>query len=178
VALQNAQSLQQKMKTMDLPAARAAMLASRGVTALNQNNWSMAREDFLQAYRLDPNSAFALNNAGYVAEREGDVETANFFYAKAREAGDAAARVGLATQQAAEGSPLTNVADNNDQETQQKLDELRERRRRQQGPIELRRRNGTAVTTSEPPAQPPNGPASQPPNGAAPEQPQAPTNPQ
>lgn len=178
VALQNAQSLQQKMKTMDLPAARAAMLASRGVTALNQNNWSTAREDFLQAYRLDPNSAFALNNAGYVAEREGDVETANFFYAKARAAGDAAARVGLATQQAAEGSPLTNVAGNNDQETQQKLDELRERRRRQQGPIELRRRNGTAVTTSEPQAQPPNGPTPQQPDGATPEQPQAPTNPQ
>lgn len=176
VAQQNAQLLQQKMKTIDLPAARAAMLASRGVTALNQNNWSIAREDFLQAYRLDPNSAFSLNNAGYVAEREGDVETANFFYSKARDAGDAAARVGLATQQGAEGSPLNSVASNNGQETQQKLDDLRERRRRQQGPIELRRRNGTPVTTSEP--QPNNGQAPQPPNGAAPAQPQPPTNPQ
>lgn len=168
VALQNAQLLQQKMKTIDLPAARAAMLASRGVTALNQNNWTTAREDFLQAYRLNPASAFSLNNAGYVAEHEGDFETANFFYAKARAAGDAAAKVGLATQQAAEGNPLASVAANNDQETQQKLDEMRDRRRRQTGPIELLHRNGTPVKTSEPP----------PPNGPPPPQPQSPTNPQ
>jgi tetratricopeptide (TPR) repeat protein len=185
VALQNAQLLQQKMKTIDLPAARAAMLASRGVTALNQNNWTSAREDFLQAYHLDPNSAFALNNAGYVAEREGDVETANFFYGKARAAGDAAAKVGLATQQAAEGNPLMAVASTNDQETQQKLDTVREERRQQKGPIQLLRRNGTPVKSSEPqPAQPngatppqPNGSA-QPPDGAALPQPQGPTNPQ
>lgn len=172
VALENAQLLQQKMKTIDLPAARAAMLASRGVTALNQNNWTTAREDFLQAYQLNPNSAFSLNNAGYVAEREGDMETANFFYAKARAAGDAAARVGLATQQAAEGNPLASVATNNDQETQGKLDAIREQRRRQTGPIELLHRNGTPVKTSEP------QPQQQPPSGSAPNQPQNPTNPQ
>lgn len=164
VALANAQQLQQKMRTIDLPAARAAMLASRGVTALNQNNWTTARQDFLQAYHLNPESAFALNNAGYVAEREGDVETANFFYGKARAAGDAAARVGLATQQAAEGGPLMGVATNNDQETQDKLDAMRDRRRHQTGPIELLHRNGTPVKTSEPPPQPPNGPAPQPQN--------------
>jgi Flp pilus assembly protein TadD len=159
VASANAQLLQERMKTIDLPAAQAAMLASRGVSALNQNNWSTARQDFLQAYHLDPNSAFSLNNAGYVAEREGDVETANFFYAKARAAGDAAAKVGLATQQAAEGNPLMAVAANNDQETQDKLDAQRERRRRQTGPIELLHRNGTPVKTSEPPPPQPNGSA-------------------
>ncbi|HEX3661993.1 MAG TPA: tetratricopeptide repeat protein [Acidobacteriaceae bacterium] len=169
VALDNAQRLELRMKTIDLPAARAAMLASRGVTALNQNNWTSARQDFLQAYHLDPNSAFSLNNAGYVAEREGDVETANYFYARARAAGDAAARVGLATQMDAEGHPLQAVADNNNQETQDKLDAMRERRRHETGPIQLLHRNGTPVKTSEPPAQPPNG--------AAPSQPQVP-NPQ
>lgn len=175
VAAENAQLLQQKMRTIDLPAERAAMLASRGVTALNQNNWTTARQDFLQAYRLNPNSAFSLNNAGYVAEREGDVETANFFYAKARAAGDAAARVGLATQMAAEGNPLMAVATNNDQETQQKLDENRERRRHQTGPIELLHRNGTPVTTSEPSPQPPNGaipPQPTPPQSQLPPSPQ------
>ena len=179
VALANAQQLQERMKTMDLPAARAAMLASRGVTALNQNNWSTAREDFLQAYRADPNSAFSLNNAGYVAEREGDVETANFFYAKARAAGDAAARVGLATQQAAEGGVLQTVAANNDQETQDKLDALRERRRRQTAPVQLLHRNGTPVKSSEASPQP-NGQAPAQPKGQAPAQPkgQAPAQPQ
>ena len=162
VAAENAALLQQKMKTIDLPAARAAMLASRGVTALNQNNWTTARQDFLQAYRLNPYSAFALNNAGYVAEREGDVETANYFYAKARDAGDATARVGLATRMAAEGNALESVAVNNDQETQQKLDEQRERRRRQTGPIELLHRNGTPVKTSESNLPPPNDQAPQP----------------
>lgn len=162
VAQENAQLLEQRLKTVNLSAARAAMLASRGVTALNQNNWTTAREDFLQAYRLDPNSAFSLNNAGYVAEREGDVETANFFYAKARAAGDAAARVGLATSMAAQGHPLQAVATNNDQETQDKLDEMRERRRHQTGPIELLHRNGTPVKTSEPTPIPPSDQAPQP----------------
>lgn len=177
VAMENAAQLQQKMKNIDLPAARAAMLASRGVTALNQNNWSNAREDFLQAYHADPYSAFSLNNAGYVAEREGDVETANYFYAKARAASDAAAKVGLATTMTAEGFPLQSVADNNDQETQGKLDAIRERRRQQKAPVELLHRNGTPVTTSEPQAQPPNGSAP-PPNGSEPPQSQPPTNPQ
>ncbi|HEY1806939.1 MAG TPA: tetratricopeptide repeat protein [Acidobacteriaceae bacterium] len=170
VAVNNAQRLQERMKTIDLPAERAAMLASRGVTALNQNNWSTARQDFLQAYRLNPGSAFALNNAGYVAEREGDVETANYFYGKAREAGDATAQVGLATNMTVQGHPLQFVAGSNDQETQGKLDAIRERRRRQTGPIELLHRNGTPVKSSEPQAQPPNG--------AAAPQSQAPPNPQ
>ena len=169
VAMANAAQLQQKMKTINLPAARAAMLASRGVTALNQNNWSSARQDFLQAYHADPYSAFALNNAGYVAEREGDVETANYFYAKARAADDAAAKVGLATAMTAEGFPLQDVAANNDQETQGKLDAIREERRQQKGPVELLHRNGTPVKSSE--STPP------PPNDQAPE-PQLPQNPQ
>lgn len=157
VALENYQRLQERMKTVNLPAAQAAMLASRGVTALNQNNWTIARKDFLQAYKLNPNSAFALNNAGYVAEREGDVETANFFYAKARAAGDATAAVGLATSMTAQGHPLQAVAANNDQETQDKLDQLRERRRRQTGPVQLLHRNGTPVKTSEQQQTQPNG---------------------
>jgi len=169
VATANAAQLQQRLKTIDLPAARAAMLASRGVTALNQNNWTTARQDFLEAYHSDPYSAFSLNNAGYVAEREGDVETANYFYAKARAAGDAAAKVGLATTMAAEGFPLQSVATNNDQETQGKLDAIREERRQQKGPVELLHRNGTPVKSSE--STPP------PPNDQAPE-PQLPQNPQ
>jgi len=169
VAMANAAQLQQKMKTINLPAARAAMLASRGVTALNQNNWSSARQDFLQAYHADPYSAFALNNAGYVAEREGDVETANYFYAKARAADDAAAKVGLATAMTAEGFPLQDVAANNDQETQGKLDAIREQRRQQKGPVELLNRNGTPVKSSE---------STQPPPGDQAPLPQLPQNPQ
>ena len=55
------------------------MLTLRGVSATNQNDWSTAKQDFLQAYSLDSDSAFSLNNLGYVAEKDGDLETAQFY---------------------------------------------------------------------------------------------------
>ena len=64
---------------------------------------SQREQDFLRAYSLDPASAFSLNNRGYVAERDGDLEIGQFFYEKARRADDSYARVGLATRASAEG---------------------------------------------------------------------------
>jgi hypothetical protein len=116
----------------------------------------------MQAYTLNPYSAFSLNNAGYVAEHDGDIETAQFFYAKAQQADDAHTAVGSATQHGAEGNPLAAVATNNDQETENKLEQEREARHRQTGPIELLHRDGTPVVPPKP-AQP------VPPNGAAPD---------
>jgi Flp pilus assembly protein TadD len=161
VAANNAQRLEQRMQDLHTNQAQSALLASRGVAAINRNDWSTARQDFLQAYRLNPYSAFSLNNAGYVAEREGDVETAEFFYAKAQQADDAHAQVGTATHHGAEGNPMGTIATNNDQETEAKLDAEREARRRQTGPIQLLHRDGTPVVPTKP-AQP------APPNGSAP----------
>jgi tetratricopeptide (TPR) repeat protein len=48
----------------------------QGVAAINRNNRQEARQYFQQAYALDQNNAFSLNNLGYVAELEGDSETA------------------------------------------------------------------------------------------------------
>lgn len=158
MAADNARQLQARMKTLNTSESRAAMLATRGVWALNQNDWTTARKDFLQAYSLDPDSAFSLNNAGYVAERDGDLETAQFFYQRARKAEDADARVGLATQISAEGSPLVSVATDNDQQAEGKIDEASQARHREKGPIELLHRNGTPVVTSKPPAQQPMSP--------------------
>jgi Flp pilus assembly protein TadD len=93
----SARRLEERMKKMDSAEANAVMFTMRGVSATNQNDWPAAREDFLQAYSLDPVSAFSLNNRGYVAEMDGDLETAQFFYDKARKAGDSNIRVGLAS---------------------------------------------------------------------------------
>lgn len=155
MAADNARRLEARMKTLDTSEAQAALLASRGVRALNQNDWETARKDFLDAYRINPYSAFALNNVGYVAERQGDIETAQFFYQKARNAQDASAKVGLATQRAAEGNPLGAVAGQNDQETEAKLETQREIRHEQKGPIQLLHRDGSPVVPSKPQAQPP-----------------------
>jgi Flp pilus assembly protein TadD len=159
----NALRLEERMRDLTSKDARAALMASRGVAAINRNDWSTARKDFLDAYSLNPYSAFSLNNAGYVAEHDGDIETAEFFYAKAQQANDARTPVGLATQHGAEGNPLVTVATKNDEETESKLDREREARHRQTGPIELLHRDGTPVVTSKPaPAQPSS------PDGSAP----------
>lgn len=154
VAENNAQRLEAKMATLNSSQARAALLAARGVNALNQNDWDTARKDFLEAYSLDPYSAFDLNNAGYVAERNGDTETAQFFYQRARAAADADTKVGLASRNGFEGNTLGVVANWNNQETENKIQAFREMRHEQKGPVELLHRNGTPVVTSRPPASP------------------------
>jgi tetratricopeptide (TPR) repeat protein len=78
--------LEDRMKKMNGSEEHAVMFTMRGVSATNANDWVEAREDFLHAYSLDPSSAFSLNNRGFVAEMDGDLETAQFYYDKAREA--------------------------------------------------------------------------------------------
>jgi tetratricopeptide (TPR) repeat protein len=155
MAANNLKRLQARMKTLNSNEAQSALLAARGVNALNKNDWDTARKDFLDAYKLNPYSAFSLNNAGYVAERDGDTETAQFFYQRARSADDASAKVGLATRQLAQGNALGTVANWNDQETQGKIDEEHQLRLQQKGPIELLHRNGSPVVNSKPQAAPP-----------------------
>src|SRR5579871_3429796 len=116
---------------------RALMLTLQGVNAANQNDWPTAREDFLRAYSLDHTSAFTLNNRGYVAEHDGDLETAQFFYGKARKSDDANAQVGIATAMSAKGQPLGAVAANSNQKVETALEIYSRERRGKQGPIEL-----------------------------------------
>ena len=72
---------------------QVAMLNLRGVSALNRNEPQAARQYFQQANKLDPADAFTLNNMGYLAEMEGDRESAQFFYEKAQQARHAAERI-------------------------------------------------------------------------------------
>lgn len=172
MAAESAKRLESRMAQLNTDAARAAVLNVRGVTAANENDWKTARQFFLKAYSLDPTSAFSLNNVGYVAERDGDLETAQFFYDRARKADDANAKIGLATQRAAEGNHLAVVATGNNDQVQEQIDLNSAARRQQKGPIELRHRDGTPVVATPPPA--PKPPAADDQSPAAPSSSQPP----
>ncbi len=151
MAAETAKRLTHRMQTVGGPEERAGLLNLHGVAALNRNDRQTAGKAFLQAYQLDPNSAFTLNNLGYLAEMDGDLETAQVFYEKARIAQNAKARVGLATRQSAEGLKLFQVADDSNQSVGVKIGEQSAARRRQTGPIELKRRDGKPVDEPSPP---------------------------
>lgn len=155
VAARSAANLRKKMRNMDVSQEEATMLELRGVYEVNENNWDAAKQDFLDAYKADPNSAFTLNNLGYVSERDGDIETAQFFYDRARKASDANTRVGMATQAGAQGTRLAAVANNSTRQVDSELQEYTQERHAESGPIELTPRYG--VSQPEPaPAPPPS----------------------
>ena len=160
MAKASATRLKRRLDQMDPSELAAVRYNVRGVYEENENQWAAARRDFLRAYAIDPNSAFSLNNRGYVAEMDGDLETAQFFYEKAWRADDAQARVGLATNRYADGKRLVLVAADSDSKVDEALDVYHQERREQTGPIELTPRGGAqaAPQTQEPqnsPNQPP-----------------------
>jgi len=148
MAADSARKLRERIQKTATDQAQAALLAVRGVSATNRNDWLTAKQDFLQSYSLDPNSAFSLNNVGYLAERDGDLETAQFFYARARKSEHANDRVGLATRRSAEGKDLFAVVTDSDLKVGDKIVLENQVRRRQSGPIELKHRDNTPVEES------------------------------
>jgi Flp pilus assembly protein TadD len=175
MAAASARRLADRMKKMDSAELNAVLLTMRGVAATNRNDWLAAREDFLHAYSLDPASAFSLNNRGYVAEMEGDLETAQFFYDKAGKAGDASMRVGLASKQSAQGKKLMAVAAESDHQVDGELDKYSQDRRLQTGPIELIPRGAASGGDSSVPPEKPSPsdvPQAEAPSAPQPHQPQ------
>jgi Flp pilus assembly protein TadD len=176
VAADSAKKVRERLQTEQTSTARAAGLTLRGVSALNRNDWHNASQDFLQAYSLDPNNAFTINNLGYVAEMDGDLETASFFYEKAQKGEGANEHVGLASRRSADGMRLFAVADQSDQKVDAKMEAETAKRRQQGGAIQLRRRDGKPLDAQPDESQPstgeptPQSPTVQPPGG--------PTNPQ
>ena len=163
MAADSAKELRQRVQNLVTPQERAAMFTARGVSATNRNDLESARQDFLKAYALDPYNAFSLNNVGFVAEMDGDVETAQFFYERARTAQGANARVGFATRRSAEGKPLLAVASDSNQKVDGELVAESRERRRKGGPIELKHRDNTPVVESPTPAGGPQSSAPSPP---------------
>ncbi len=176
MAEQSAKRLQKVLEGARPEEEQAAMFDIRGVYEENQNQWAAARSDFLHAYDLDPSSAFSLNNRGFIAEKDGDLESAQFFYQKAGQANDAGTRVGLATQTSAEGQSLFSVARQTTGKVDRALAQYSEQRRRENGTIELTPRNNSPEggSSGAPPRNPsPNAPSSAPTN-SAPRPPQIP----
>lgn len=154
MAAQNIKRLRARIAAGNSLPAQVALLNLRGVSALNRNDIQTAIRDFRQAYKLDPTSAFVLNNIGYVSELQGDRETAQFYYDEAARAGNANAVVGLATRQSAQGRALFQVADNNGGAVTRQLTLERDTRRRQRAPAVLLRRDHSVVQEPiAPPAQ-------------------------
>jgi Flp pilus assembly protein TadD len=154
MAAQNARNLRTRLQTQMTLETRLAELNTRGVAAINRNEFASAQQDFREAYALDPNNAFATNNIGYLAEIEGDRESAQFFYDKAQILGGANIPVGLATRSSAEGLRLSQVASDSDSKVEAKVQQERDARRQHQEPILLLRRDNSVV--QEPPVPPAN----------------------
>jgi len=158
MAEENARNLRDFLShEQDVP-EQVAELNLRGVSAVNRNDLRTANEDFRKAYALDPHNAFTLNNIGFVAELEGDQETAQFFYDQARHAEGATAVVGVATRQTAEGQKLLAVAEDSDSRVDARVAQERDALRRQQGDVVLRRRDNSIVDESQPAAPNPSQP--------------------
>jgi len=154
IAAASAKHLRDRLQSQNTVEARVAEFNLRGVSAINRNDLRTADEDFRKAFALDPNNAFALNNIGYVAEIEGDRETAQFFYQNARKAYGADARVALATRRSAEGLKLFQVAEDSGSKVETKVVEEHAARLRERQPILLRRRDNTVVDEPSPATQP------------------------
>lgn len=159
MAEENAKGLRRYLSRSKELAEQVTELNLRGVSAVNRNDLRSANSDFRKAYALDPNNAFTLNNIGYVAELEGDQETAQFFYERARQSGGASETVGVATKRSAEGQKLFAVAADSDSRVATKVAQQREMLRRQNEPVALRRRDNSIVDESIQPAPPAVQPA-------------------
>jgi len=152
MAQQNAKALRDHLSRANDVPQQVADLNLRGVSAVNRNDLRSANADFRKAYSLDPNNAFTLNNIGFVSELEGDRETAQFFYDRARQMGDANAIVGVATRRTEEGRKLFSVAMDSNSRVEERVTQQRNALRRQRHPVVLHRRDNSIV---EEPAQPP-----------------------
>lgn len=155
VASRNAEKVTKMMKSDETVDAKVARLNLRGVYALNHNDRSDARKFFEEANKLDPKNAFSLNNMGYLAELDGDRETANFYYEKAQQADDSNTKVGVATSRDAEGHPLDKVADQSQTTVDSAMKVEAAKRKATKGSPELKTRDGSTVTPPTPPATEP-----------------------
>src|SRR6266536_1668685 len=66
IVFRNEQAVRQTLQSQGSQQARAARFSLEGVSALNHNNPQRAEDYFRQAYQLDPQNAFSLNNMGFL----------------------------------------------------------------------------------------------------------------
>ena len=156
IAALNAEKVKNVMEhEQDDVTAQVARLNTRGVAAINRNDYKLARQYFEQAYKLDPKNAFALNNMGYLSEMDGDRETADYYYGKAREADQSSMKVAYATRKDVEGMKLAAVAGDSDDAVIKATEEAAAALRAEGGPVVLRYRNNQPVVEPATPPKPP-----------------------
>jgi Flp pilus assembly protein TadD len=160
MAAANAKKINEMLSAQESVGTRAYKLKMRGVAAINRNDWADARKFFQQAYALDPANPFSVNNLGYLAEMDGDSESADFYYQKARITEGASTPVGMATRRVAEGKRLSDVAGESTEKVETRITQELNARRREGGPVQLLRRDNQPVT--EPGNAPGLSPGSQP----------------
>jgi Flp pilus assembly protein TadD len=154
VSERNAQRIRRRLPEQDRVENKTAWLSFRGVSAINRNDLKNARRYFEQADALDSTDAFVLNNMGYLSELDGDQETADMYYQKAKTAERSTLHVTVATHRDALGMKLEQLAQDNDAKVKAAIDADRAARRRHPVPIQLQRRDNTPVV--EPAPAPPN----------------------
>src|SRR6185437_2341844 len=83
-------------------------LNREGVEAIQKRNYEKAETLFLKAYLYDPADPFTLNNLGYIAELQGQLQRALQFYQLAAKQGTDAA-IDRSNAQDLEGKPMTDA---------------------------------------------------------------------
>lgn len=152
VAAQNAEKSRKELSKAQDMQARVARLNLRGVSAMNRNDRKTARQDFEQAYKLDPNNSFAINNMGYLAELEGDTETAQSYYEQAQRAERARQKVMVSTRPEMEGQTVGHVAEQSSTLVESSFAARAEARRRSGAPPALRTRDNRIIVEPKKPA--------------------------
>jgi Flp pilus assembly protein TadD len=150
VARQSARAVNETIAKGEDTNSQIARLNLRGVSALNHNDPQSAQKFFKEAYRLDPSNAFTLNNIGYVAELNGDRESAQMYYEAASSADQAGDRVTYATRREAEGRRVGALAVGNQEDVESALNAIRDVKRRTRTPIELKRRDQASAPANSP----------------------------
>lgn len=158
IAAHNADEVRQSIEKGEDTAAQVARLNMRGVAALNHNDTPDARRFFAEAYQIDPQNAFTLNNLGYIDELSGDRETAEMYYEAARVARQANERVTYATRADAEGRRVGPLAETNKDAVEVTLKAIQQRKRQARRPVQLVvRSNSVQPAANESTQQPPIG---------------------
>jgi hypothetical protein len=101
---------------------------------------------------------------GYLSELDGDRETADYYYDKARSANQSSMRVAYATRKDMEGEKLAAVAGASDQAVVKATEVAAAARRAEGGPVVLRYRNNQPVTEPATPPRPPSTNVPRPPD--------------
>lgn len=121
---------------------------------MNRNDRQQARRDFEQAFKLDPGNSFTINNMGYLAELEGDKETAQSYYDQARRAKRSNSKIVVSTRPEVEGRPVGQVAEQSTALVESSFAAQAEARRRSGAAPALRTRDNRIVVEPKAPVHP------------------------